>query len=93
MRLLVLLGLLAAASPSAAQEWEWELIPGTTSAQLAATGWQLVGTSSFAITTTVGIVTYWSGELEGKPIVLSCLDMAASNPPMHHCSQPAMVDQ
>lgn len=75
MRLIAALVLMTSASSVTAQEWRWEDFPQPmNSAELAATGWQLIATAGVAQPDEYSrIATFWTGTLNGVRVTARCL--------------------
>lgn len=93
MRSIIMLAVLTIAAPAVAQQWTWKKVPGLTSAELAATGWQMVGATTFSLGAATAGSTFWAGEIEGEPVTLNCFDIAGPDPENHTCSRPVAQDQ
>jgi len=67
------------ASAAYSQEWEW--LPGMTSAKLAASQWELKGSSSLNRPTgVIVLVSYWQVMIESQLLTMQCFAEYSGSP-------------
>ena len=69
---------------------EWELLPGMTSAKLAASGWEIKAAAGISWPSNLhGVITFWETTIDRTRVTMRCIDNfdEYANPVGAICSQ------